>query len=313
LVSVGLERLAPLLGGAVIALLGGILIRAAIGMPPVFEQGLAFMSKSGLQLAVVLLGAGMSLGDIRRTGAESILVLLATVVFGVGGIFFAGRALRIDWNLRALISVGTSICGGSAIAALAPAIRAKQDEVSFAISTVFLMNIIAVVVFPPVGHLLGMSERAFGLWAGTAINDTSSVVAAAYSFGERAGDYATIVKLTRTTMIVPLVLIFGMLASWRRPAAPGGGQRWYRAAPVFLLWFLLAAALKSIGLLDALGLEALPTMGRFLIVAALSAIGLGTDLGQLSRTGTRPVLLGAAGWLFLAALSLGLMSLTGWM
>src|SRR5699024_11035500 len=145
----------------------------------------------------------------------------------------------------------TAICGGSAIAAATPIIRADEHETAFAISTIFLFNLIAVLVFPLFGHLLGMTDQGFGLWAGTAINDTSSVVAAGYSYSGAAGDYATIVKLTRATLIVPICLGLVAVEAWRNKRNGGGAFRFRRVFPWFILWFVVASALRTSGWIPA--------------------------------------------------------------
>jgi uncharacterized integral membrane protein (TIGR00698 family) len=223
-----------------------------------------------------------------------------------------GRLLRVERTLTRLISVGTGICGASAIGALAPILEADEATISYAVTTVFLFNIAAVLLFPPLGHLLGLSQQGFGLWAGTAVNDTSSVVATGYSFGVAAGTTAVIVKLTRTTLIVPVSLLFAALAARERRVQAAPTARPARVGvPIFILCFLGAGALNTLGLLGAGGPHVLTTIGQFLIVTALAGIGLSADLRAMARTGGRPVLLGLLGWMCLAAVSLMLQRLTG--
>ncbi len=315
--SVLLATVLPLASAAVVAIVIGIAIGNSVRVPAACAPGLAYAGKTGLQAAIVALGAGLGLAQIWTTGRESIVVLLGSLVIGVVAIMMLGRLMGVSLELRSLIAVGTGVCGGSAIAALAPVIKARRESVALAVATVFLMNIVAVLIFPPIGALLGMSQEAFGVWAGTAINDTSSVVAAGYAYGEVAGETATVVKLARTTMIVPLVVLFGIAVRRAETVAGAAGagdaKPWYRIVPVFLYLFLAASVLNTAGLVELLRLEWLPDLGQFLIVVALGAIGLATRLRDLLRAGPRPLLLGLAGWIILIVVSLGLMAATGWL
>lgn len=315
-VSVPLATVVPLASAAVVAIVLGMVIGNSVRVPAACEPGLAYAGKTGLQAAIVLLGAGLGLAQIATTGRESIAVLVGSLVIGVAAILLLGRLIGVSLELRSLIAVGTGVCGASAIAALAPVIKARRESVALAVATVFLMNVVAVLIFPPIGALLGMSEEAFGIWAGTAINDTSSVVAAGYAYGEVAGETATVVKLARATMIVPLVVLFGVAARRAETAAGTGGSTavpWYQLVPIFLYLFLAAALLNTLGLVEMLRLESLPDLGQFLIAVALGAIGLTTRLRDLLRTGPRPLLLGLAGWFVLIVVSLGLLAATGWL
>jgi uncharacterized integral membrane protein (TIGR00698 family) len=195
--------------------------------------------------------------------------------------------------MRILIASGTGICGASAIGAVAPVIAASETSVAYAMSTIVVFNLAAVALFPLVGHLLGLSQQAFGLWAGTAVNDTSSVTAAGYAYGHAAGDYAIVVKLTRTLMIIPLVL--GLAARRRDSAAPATSWvQWLRRlVPPFLPLFLLAAAAQSIGLVPQATHPALSLAATYAVAGAMAGIGASIQLDELRRVGLRPLLLGA--------------------
>ncbi|MEI6504184.1 MAG: putative sulfate exporter family transporter, partial [Armatimonadota bacterium] len=211
-----------------------------------------------------------------------------------------GRALKVDSKLVSLVGVGTGICGGSAIAAIAPIIEADDDEIAFAISTVFLFNIIAVVIFPLVGHLLHLTQDGFGIWAGTAINDTSSVVAAAFSYGPQAGQVATITKLARTTMIIPIAFGFAYALGRKRGDA---NYDLRRVIPWFVFGFLLMAVLNTSGVLGTTA-PLFGKAGKFLITVALAGVGLGANLRKIVKTGPRPILLGMLVWIGVAVVSL---------
>lgn len=309
LVALVLGRIAPLIGGPVMGIVLGIIMRNAITLPARCTPGIAFAGKKVLQWSIIALGFGLSLDQVARTGFESLSVTLVTMTVAFITAWLLGRWLRIHSNLAILIGVGTAICGGSAIAATTPIIRADDHDTAFAISTIFLFNVIAVLLFPLFGHLLHMSDLGFGLWAGTAINDTSSVVAAGYSYSKTAGDYATIVKLTRATLIIPvcLVLAFVVAAREKRAAQASGSDNNFslgRIFPWFILWFVVASAIRTAGLIPVAIQPALHAGAEFLIIVALTAIGLSADVRRMVASGARPLLLGLGVWVAVALSSL---------
>jgi len=304
-----LGTLLPLVGGPVFGILLGLAIGSYRPLSVTFKPGLQFSSKQLLQTAIVLMGFGLSLGQVVKTGSESLAVMLSTLAVCLIAAVLLGRLLGVSANLTALVGAGTGICGASAIAAVAPIVQAEEREVAYAISTVFAFNIVAVVLFPFLGHLMDFSQHAFGIWAGTAINDTSSVVAAAFSYGKEAGDYATVVKLARATMIIPIVLGLAAYRSWRTRAT--SRVKLSKLVPWFIVWFLGAALLRSMGLVPAVGAQWLPLAGRLLIIVALSAVGLSADIRSIARTGWRPLALGAMLWTVVAATSVVVQQLMG--
>ena len=263
-----------------------------------------------LQYSIVFLGFSLDLRVVLRVGGQSLAVMLFTLSAAFITAYLVGKVLRLDANLKILIGVGTSICGGSAIAAAAPVIGADDRDVTYAISTIFLFNIVAVFLFPALGHLMRMSADQFGLWAGTAINDTSSVVAAAFSYGDAAGRYATVVKLTRTLMIIPITLVLALARA--RSARSASGSRGAQGArlemakiiPWFVLGFLAASLVRSLGVLPDTAASALSEIGKFGICIAMAAIGLNANPLKLVRNGVRPILLGLACWAAVAVVSL---------
>ena len=299
----------PLVGAAVAAIVLGVLARALFAPGPRFDPGIRLAGKQGLQWSIILLGFGLDLGDVARTGAESLGVMLGTLLIAFFAAWALGRWLKVPGKLTVLVGVGTAICGGSAIAAVTPILRPQEHETAFAISTVFLFNLVAVLLFPPLGHLLGLSDAGFGMWAGTAINDTSSVVAAGYAYSREAGDYATVVKLTRATMIVPVCIVLAAVVAWRghRPAEGGAAPArpgLARVFPWFILGFLACSAARTIGVLPETVLPALHLAATALMVLALAAIGLSADLRRMAATGPRPILLGLGVWIAVACGSL---------
>ncbi|MGB8796314.1 MAG: YeiH family protein [Candidatus Aquilonibacter sp.] len=305
IVAALLGRAAPIVGAPVFAIVIGALIASARRPSPALRPGIAFASKQLLQWSIVLLGAHLSLMEIIQGGARSLPVMLGTLLIVLVLAYVVGRALGLDRDIRRLIGIGTAICGGSAIAAVASVIEADQADIAYSLGVVFLFNVVAVLVFPALGHLMQLSQQAFGLWAGTAINDTSSVVAAAFAYGRDAGNDAVIVKLTRTTLILPIVLYYG----WRRiqhARAGSGAIDWRAIIPWFILWFLAAAALNSFGLIPAVAQEPLQELALFTITVALAGVGLGTDIQRIRAAGVRPLMLGAILWVAIAISSLAI-------
>lgn len=315
LVAWKLGNLVPIIGGPVFGIVLGIIINNTFGKPEVALPGIMFTSKKILTWAIVVLGAGLSLTQVLKTGLSSFSVTVFTLSAAFITAYGVGKLLGIPYKLKTLIGVGTAICGGSAIAAISPIIEADEMEISYSISTIFLFNIIAVLIFPALGHLLGFSDKAFGLWAGTAINDTSSVVAAGYAFSNNAGAYATIVKLTRTTMIIPISLIFAFITAYKKKKESQNDSKvnysLKKIFPWFIIWFLVASLLNTIGLFKGNSLLYINTLGKFMIVMALSAIGLNTDFKKMLKNGMKPMLLGLIVWFSVATVSILVQLITG--
>ncbi len=304
-VAAVLGHFAPIVGAPVFAILLGAAIATVRAPGPALKPGITFASRQLLQWSIVLLGFHLSLSQIVQGGARSLPVMLGTLAIVLVLAYFVGKLLGLDRDIRRLIGIGTAICGGSAIAAVSSVIEADQADIAYALGVVFLFNVVAVVIFPPLGHLMQLSQHAFGLWAGTAINDTSSVVAAAFSYGRDAGNDAVIVKLTRTTLIVPIVLFYG----WRKiqhARAGEDGINWRAIIPWFILYFLIAAAFNSLGWIPAAAQGPLQELALFSITVALAGVGLGTDINKIRAAGVRPLVLGAILWAAIALSSLGL-------
>jgi uncharacterized integral membrane protein (TIGR00698 family) len=291
----------PLIGGPVFGIVMGILVRNLLSPSESFTPGIQFASKYVLQWSIIALGFGLSLTQVAKTGLESLSVTLVTMTTAFVTALVLGRLMKVHNKLQVLIGVGTAICGGSAIAAVTPIIKPDDHDTAFAISTIFLFNLVAVLLFPLLGHMLHLSDLGFGLWAGTAINDTSSVVAAGYSYSTAAGDYATIVKLTRATLIIPVCLILAIVVAVRekraaRQTGVTGDFSLARIFPWFILWFLVASGLRTVGFVPASMLPVLHIAAEFMIIVALTAIGLSANLRKMASTGVRPILLGLGVW-----------------
>lgn len=301
----------PVIGGPVFGILLGIVIRNTMGVGPLFRPGLKFSSKQVLQWSIIGLGFGLSIHQVATIGLDSLGVTFTVFAAAFITAVVLGKMLGIPAKLKTLIGVGTAICGGTAIAATSPIVKPEEHEMAYAISTIFLFNVIGVIVFPILGHWMNMSDVGFGLWSGTAINDTSSVVAAAYSFSQEAGDYATVVKLVRATFIIPLCLILAVLVAWREKRQGAADFSLARIFPWFILWFVVASIVRSTGVLPAEFLTVASVVSKFLIVVALTAIGLSTDLRSMAVAGMRPIMMGLGVWIAVAGSSLVVIHLTG--
>ena len=315
-----------IVGAPVIAILAGMLLSVFLKKKTSFESGVSFTSKKILQYAVILLGFGLNLATIGKVGASSLPIIVCTISTSLIVSFVLFKLLKIPAKTATLVGVGSSICGGSAIAATAPVIDADDEEVAQAISVVFLFNVIAALIFPTLGSVLGLTNEGFGLFAGTAINDTSSVTAAASVWDSLHGtngtvlEYATIVKLTRTLAIIPitLALTFFRLRKQKKNGAEAGGKiRLKSVFPMFILYFVLASVVTTLVTTFCSGAPLAVCTGlfsffkqlsKFLIVMALAAIGINTDIVKLGKTGGKPILLGFCCWIAIACVSLGLQS-----
>lgn len=304
-VATAIGHALPVVGAPVAGIVIGVLLASVRRPGTALGPGISFSSRFVLQLSVVVLGSQLSLAEIARVGVESLPVMLGTLAACLVAAWFIGRRLGILGDLRTLIGVGTGICGASAIAAVTPVLGAAGIDVAYAISTIFLFNVAAVLLFPLLGHLLGLSQHAFGLFAGTAVNDMSSVVATATTYGAAAANFAVVVKLVRTLMIVPVALA---LAGYRRESRR---VPVLRLVPWFLVGFVAVAALNSAGGIPAAAQTRLSDVSHFLITVALSAIGLSTDVAAFRRAGAKPLLLGACLWVVVSLTSLGLQLATG--
>lgn len=284
------------IGASVIALFIGMLVNAFYKPNAVTQPGIKFTPKKILKFAIILLGASLNIRTVLTVGRFSLTVMVFTLAtcFGLGALI--GKALGLNWKTASLINAGTGICGGSAIAAIAPVIEADDMDVAYGLSATFLFDMAMIVVFPLLGRALGLSDAAFGLWAGTAVNDTSSVVATGYAFSEAAGDFATMVKLTRTLSIIPAVLAFSAINLHIKKKEQAGASAAKvsisKIFPWFILGFLAMSGLTSLGLIPANAASMLKEASKFLMVAALAAIGLNTDFRALCRSGAKPMLHG---------------------
>ena len=310
-----LGKLAPVIGGPVFSILIGMIVALLWTPGEVFRPGIGFTSKKVLQTAVVLLGFGLNLNVVLQTGKQSLPIIVCTIAASLIAAFALHKLLHIDGNISTLIGVGSSICGGSAIAATAPVIHADDEEVAQAISVIFFFNVLAALLFPLLGQAIGFdtaSGEAFGIFAGTAVNDTSSVTAAAstwdsmWNLGSQTLDKAVTVKLTRTLAIIPITLVLSLMQA-RKAGNGRGGFHLKQAFPMFILWFICASIVTTI--CTSLGVPAavfkpLKELSKFFIIMAMAAIGLNSNMIKLVKGGGKPLLLGACCWASITAVSL---------
>ena len=315
----------PIIGGPVIAILAGMLLTLFLPKKELFAEGIRFTAKKILQWAVVLLGFGLNLGVVLETGRQSLPIICCTIAISLLMAFVLHKALGVPSKTATLIGVGSSICGGSAIAATAPVIDADDSEVAQSISVIFFFNVIAAVLFPLLGKALGFSTisgESFGIFAGTAVNDTSSVTAAAstwdsmWQLGTATLDKAVTVKLTRTLAIIPITLA---LAFWHARSSSSKNESNQKISlkkifPFFILYFIGASIFTTAALhfgMPASWFTPIKTLSKFFIVMAMAAIGLNSNLLQLLKSGGKPILLGACCWVSITAVSLLMQSVMG--
>ena len=311
-----LGRTFEVVGGPVFAILLGMVMALFWKEQGQARAGITFTSKKILQLAVVLLGFGMNLSSVAKVGAQSLPIILSTITTSLVAAFVLHKLLHMDAKISTLIGVGSSICGGSAIAATAPVIGADDEEIAQSISVIFLFNVLAALTFPTLGGMLGLSNEGFGLFAGTAVNDTSSVTAAAAAWdgihGSNTLDTAAIVKMTRTLAIIPITLVLAFLRTRQEEKSVQGTGvtvSLKKIFPWFVLFFVLASVVTTLLPLPAAVTGFLKSASKFFIVMAMAAIGLNTDVVKLVRTGGKPIFMGFCCWVAIACVSLGVQHL----
>lgn len=287
----------PVVGSMIVGILIGIIVGNTMNTEP-YAVGIKYSGKKLLQYAIILMGFTLSFKSAIQLGVSSFPLIITSIVAALLVSYTLGSYFGINSRIKTLIGVGTAICGGSAIAAVSPIIKAKEEEIAFSITTIFLFNIIAVFIFPPLGHLLYFSDTGFGYFAGTAINDTSSVVAAGYAYSTSAGDTATIVKLVRALMIVPICLILVGLQSSKEDF------KLKQVFPWFILYFFLASVFASIVPIPEETVKTIKVLSNFLMCTALAGIGLTVNLNKFFRIGSKPIALGAITWIVVIMMSL---------
>ena len=312
-----LGELVPAVGAPVFGILFGMILALLIKDRSTVQDGIGFVSKKVLQTAVVFLGFGLNLSVIWETGKQSLPIIVTTIAAALAAAYVLGKVMKIPGRITALVGVGSAICGGSAIAATAPVVKANDEEVAQSISVIFFFNLLAALIFPSFGALLGFSTEsgeAFGIFAGTAVNDTSSVTAAAsvwdslYGLGSETLDKAVIVKLTRTLAIIPITLILALAAA-RKAKADGENVRLKSVFPMFILYFIAASVVTTAAVAAGVSPDFFAPLKT--VRAAMCAIGLNTNIVKLIKTGGKPLALGFCCWMIVTAVSLAMQRLLG--
>lgn len=313
----------PIIGGAVIAILAGMVLTLIIKNKDVLDSGIKFTSKKVLQWAVILLGFGMDLNVVLETGKQSLPIIICTIGISLIMAFLINKFIKMPAKVATLIGVGSSICGGSAIAATAPVIDADEEEVAQSISVIFLFNVLAALLFPSFGQLIGFdttSGEAFGIFAGTAVNDMSSVTATAstwdgmFNLGTATLDKAVTVKMTRTLAIIPITLVLAFARAKKQKSNNAGKINIKKIFPFFILFFIGASIITTIAVscgVSADLFDPLKTLSKFLIVMAMAAIGMNTNIVKLVKSGAKPIFLGFCCWVSITSVSLLLQHVMG--
>lgn len=318
-------------GAPVFAILIGMiitLIAPTLAEKDSLKQGIKFSSKKILQWAVIILGFSLDLGTIASVGGKSLPVIISTISISLIVSYIMMKVLKMDAKVSTLIGVGSSICGGSAIAATAPVIDADDKEVAQAISVIFLFNVLAALIFPALGHAIGLGSEGFAVFAGTAVNDTSSVTAAASTAESIYGvdgilSSAVTVKLTRTLAIIPITLVLALYktAKSKKTNSEGSSFSVKSIFPVFILYFILASVITTImgivpeGAVTVLYTDsfvpAMKWLAKFFIAMAMCAIGLNTNIAELIKKGGKPIVMGFCCWTAITLVSIGVQLATG--
>lgn len=312
-----LGKFFPLIGGPVFAILMGMIISLFYKNKGKAQSGITYTSKKILEYAVILLGFGLNLSQVAQVGLKSLPIIISTIATSLIVSFLLHKLMKMPTNISTLIGVGSSICGGSAIAATAPVIEAEDEEISQSIAVIFLFNILAALIFPSLGSMLGLSNEGFGLFAGTAVNDTSSVTATATAWdgmhiGANTLDFATIVKLTRTLAIIPitLVLAFMQMAKKKKQAGTIEAESTFnfkKIFPFFIVFFLLASVITTVCVsfgIDATVFSPMKDLSKFFIIMAMTAIGLNTDIVKMIKSGGKAIIMGLCCWVSISVVSL---------
>lgn len=311
-----LGQVFPIIGGPVFAILMGMVLAIVLENSEKLEKGVNFASKKVLQYAVILLGFGMDFSIVLKTGQRSLPIIIATITISLVVAYVMHKTLHVPGKISTLIGVGSSICGGSAIAATAPVIDADNEEVAQSISVIFFFNVLAALFFPTLGVLLNFditSGDAFGIFAGTAINDTSSVTAASstwdswYGLGSATMDMAVTVKLTRTLVIIPITLVLAFYRARKAGASSTGKINIGKIFPLFILGFILTSVITTV--VTGFGVSTdvfspFKVLSKFMIVMAMGAIGLNTNVVKLVKTGGKPLTIGFCCWVSITIVSL---------
>jgi uncharacterized integral membrane protein (TIGR00698 family) len=315
-----------------LAIVLGMALSNCWKLPGLLQPGLKFSVKKLLPLGIVLLGARLNFLDLVKVGFEGLLLSILETGVALALFFGLTRVLKLPRKLGVLLGVGTAICGGTAIVATAPVIEAEEKDVVFSVATVTLLGLIAMFTLPLIGHVLDLSSKAFGIWAGLAIHQTPQVIAAGFTFSPEAGQTATIVKLARVCLLAPVVFLIGVVYAKRRLKGTGASDRkhinYLHLFPMFVVGFLLMALLKTMGLLPDMTMHLTQgilnagdrrvslsgiseQISKFCIIISMAGVGLETKFSSMRQTGLKPFAASLVAVLVVAGLILGLIKALG--
>jgi uncharacterized integral membrane protein (TIGR00698 family) len=297
----------------ILAILLGTAFHNLVGTPAIARPGVIFSQRRLLRIAIILLGLQLTISQVIEVGGRGIGIIAATLAATFAFTVWIGKLLGVDRKLTQLIAAGTSICGASAVIATNTVTEAPDEDVAYAVACVTVFGSVAMFSYPLLPGLLHLDPHAFGLWSGASIHEIAQVVAASFQDGQKAGEFGTIAKLSRVMLLAPVVITLGSIAAWRAakndPAAVASSAR--PPLPWFVLGFVALVVLNSLITLPAADKIWIVAVTTFLLSVALAAMGLETDLRKLTARGIRPALLGALAFIFIASFSLSLIKLIG--
>lgn len=313
LAALYLGKLTVLINDVIIAILIGAVIRNFIGIQEVFKPGLSFSLKKVLRLAIILLGMQISFQQVVNTGGSSLLIILFVVTVAIPLTYVIGKKLGLNKEISTLLGVGSAICGATAVLATGPAIKAKERDVALAVGTIFIFNTLALFLFPVIGKLMHLSNLTYGTWTGLAVQDVSSVVATGFAYGQEAGEIATVVKLTRTVFIVPVVFLVGLIFTLKDRKENEADKKinYIKIFPWFVVGFLLMAMLNSMGLFAESLRTAFNPVTHFLILMVMAGVGTDLNFKEMKNVGLTFLYVGLSGMLTMSVLSFILVKLMG--
>lgn len=289
------------------AILFGLIVSNTVGVPKIFQPGVATYD-FWLKLGIVLLGARFLLGDVFKLGGVSLALVIIELLVAIGIMTVVGRSFKLKPKLISLLAIGSSICGVSAIIASKGAIEAEDDDATFAIAAILALGAFGLFVYPLIGHFFGMSDRAFGLWAGLAVDNTAEATAAGALYSDAAGKIAVIAKSTRNAMIGFVVLGYAIYwaSKGQAHAVENKGAFLWQKFPKFVLGFLLISLLATLGVFNASQITSLGNLSRWAFLLTFAGVGLRTDFREIRRQGMRPFIVGALAELSITVVTLGL-------
>lgn len=304
--------------GVIIAIVLGILIKNTVGVGEVFQPGITFSLQKVLKAAIILLGIKLSFIAVITTGAKALTIIVICVAFALTITYFIGKKLGLPDKLATLIGLGCAICGSTAIVAASPAIDADDEEVTFSVATITLFGVLAIFVYPILGKVLALTDMQFGTWAGIAVHETAQVIAAGFAYSDPAGNIATVVKLTRTTLLAPLVLMLGVIYARKQQGESSQKVNYIKIFPWFVVGFLAMAGFRTIG--DSVWtnsaqwpvfIKQTKHLSSLMIVTAMAGVGLLTSFEQMKKVGMKPFIVGLVASLIMAVFSIGLIFVMG--